>query len=70
MCHGRTGRAWPRRAGPIDYGYGFLKVEKKKLFFCIDYVPKINTKRDMRCCGFPYVTAEEGSQLQATLRFV
>ena len=36
----------------------------------MDYVPKINTKRDMRCCELPYVTAEGGSRLQATLRTV
>ena len=29
----------------------------------MDYVPKIITKRDMRCCEFPYVTAEGGSRL-------
>ena len=39
-----------------------------EIFFCsMDYVPKINTKRDMRCCELPYVTAEGGSRLRATL---
>ena len=39
-------------------------------FFCsVDYVHKINSKRDMRCCDLPYVTAEGGSQLRETLRF-
>ena len=28
-----------------------------KFFPSMDYVPKIITKRDMRCCEFPYVTA-------------
>ena len=28
------------------------------LFCSVDYVPKIKTKRDMRCCELPYVTAE------------
>ena len=32
-------------------------------------MPKINTKRDMRCCDLPYVTAEGGSRLQAHLYF-
>ena len=35
----------------------------------MDYVPKINTKRDMRCLELPYVTTEGGSRLRATLRF-
>ena len=35
----------------------------------MDYVPKNNTKRDMRCLELPYVTAEGGSRLRATLRF-
>ena len=35
----------------------------------MDYVPKINTKRDMRCLELQYVTAKGGSLLQATLRF-
>ena len=25
----------------------------------MDYVPKINTKRDMRCLELPYVTSKE-----------
>ena len=35
----------------------------------MDYVPKINTKEDMRCVELPYVTAEGGSRLRETLRF-
>ena len=31
----------------------------------MDYKPKINTKQDMQCCDFPYVTAEGGFWLQA-----
>ena len=34
------------------------------------YLPKINTKRDLRCLELTtYVTAEGGSRLRATLRF-
>ena len=35
----------------------------------MDYVSKINTERDMRCLELPYVAAEGGSRLRATLRF-
>ena len=42
---------------------------ENKLFCPMDYVPKINTKRDMRCCGLLYVTSEGGSRLRATIRF-
>ena len=31
----------------------------------MDYVPKTNTKRDMRCCDLQYVTAEGGSRLRS-----
>ena len=31
----------------------------------MDYVTKINTKRDMRCLELPYVIAEGGSRLRA-----
>ena len=33
----------------------------------MNYVPKINTKRDMCCLELRYVTAEGGSRLRATL---
>ena len=35
----------------------------------MDYVPKMITKRDMRCYDLPYVPAEGGSRLRATIRF-
>ena len=37
----------------------------KTVFFCyMDYMPDINTKRDMRCCEFTYLTVEGASRLQ------
>ena len=33
----------------------------------MDHVPKINTKRDIRCLVLPYVTVEGGSRLRASL---
>ena len=43
----------------------------KTNFFCsLDYVPKINTKPDMRCLELQYVIAEGGSRLRATLAMI
>ena len=40
-------------------------MRKQCIFYPMDYVSKINTMRDMRCCDYPYVTAEAGCRLQA-----
>ena len=44
--------------------------ESKVFFGCMDYVPKFDTKRDMRCRKFPYVTVEGGSRLLSRSAYV
>ena len=54
------------RAGSSRFWVLYMKTK----FVCsMELVPKINTKRDMRCCGLPYVTGKGGSRLRAILRF-
>ena len=55
-----SGRVGPGRAGPGWAGSSRKWVLYMKTnFFCsMDYVPKINTKRDNHCCELLYVTAE------------
>ena len=57
------------RVGPCRLITDMGSIHEKNFFCLMDYVPKINTKRDMRCCQFPNVTAEGGYRLRATLCF-
>ena len=53
----------PGWAGPDWFITDIGSIYENKLVSSMDQVPKINTKRDMRCCELPYVTEEGGSRL-------
>ena len=53
--------------GPGQFIADVGSIHVNKIFRSIAYVPKINTKRDMRCCELTYVAAEGGYRLRAKL---
>ena len=57
----------PGLVGPGRFITDMGSIHENKLFCSLDYVAKMNTKRDMRCCELPYVITEGGSRLRATL---